>query len=221
MKKGSRYIAFGTRSLSIAAGLDHTTVAAHLRALRDEDDAFIELIENNRRLDGDLYELRIPDDILHRAQHVAWPKGHLHALRPAFRELGTPAALVYEALEHAPAPVTSFDLITTVGLPRSTVYEALETLGAYNLAHRSDGRWIVNRHANLDLLADQFGIDEDIRTLIGRHRQERWHYRRALRIVDHHPTAVIDHPELAEPPPQQQTLFELLEAVLGAYPIPA
>ena len=31
MKTGSRYVAFGTRSLSIATGLDHTTVAAHLR----------------------------------------------------------------------------------------------------------------------------------------------------------------------------------------------
>src|SRR6478735_10630637 len=38
MKIGSRYVAFGTRSLSIATGLDHTTVAAHLRALREEDD---------------------------------------------------------------------------------------------------------------------------------------------------------------------------------------
>ena len=35
MKTGSRYVAFGTRSLSIATGLDHTTVAAHLRALEN------------------------------------------------------------------------------------------------------------------------------------------------------------------------------------------
>ena len=34
MKTGSRYVAFGTRCLSIATGLDHTTVAAHLRVLR-------------------------------------------------------------------------------------------------------------------------------------------------------------------------------------------
>jgi len=38
MKTGSRYVAFGVRSLSVATGLDHTTVAAHLRALREEDD---------------------------------------------------------------------------------------------------------------------------------------------------------------------------------------
>ncbi|HEY5114896.1 MAG TPA: hypothetical protein VIJ00_05175, partial [Nakamurella sp.] len=34
MKTGSRYVAFGVRSLSVATGLDHTTVAAHLRVLR-------------------------------------------------------------------------------------------------------------------------------------------------------------------------------------------
>ena len=34
MKTGSRYVAFGVRSLSMTTGLDHTTVAAHLRALR-------------------------------------------------------------------------------------------------------------------------------------------------------------------------------------------
>ena len=30
--------AFGTRSLDLACGLDHTTVAVHLRMLRDEED---------------------------------------------------------------------------------------------------------------------------------------------------------------------------------------
>ena len=102
MKTGSRYIAFGVRSLSIATGLDHTTVAAHLRALRDEPDPLIDLIENDRGLAGDLYQLRIPDDITTRATTISWRPGKLHALRPVFRELGHPAALVYEALEAHP-----------------------------------------------------------------------------------------------------------------------
>ena len=103
MKTGSRYVAFGTRSLSVATGLDHTTVAAHLRALREEDDPLIDLIENDRGLAGDLYQLRIPDEITTRAGRVAWKAGKLHALRPVFRELGHPAAFVYEALEHTGA----------------------------------------------------------------------------------------------------------------------
>jgi len=75
MKTGSRYIAFGTRSLSIATGLDHTTVAAHLRALREEDDPLIDLIENDRGLAGDLYQLRIPDEITTRAPRIRWKAG--------------------------------------------------------------------------------------------------------------------------------------------------
>ena len=34
MKGGRRYINFGTGSLSIAAGVDDSTVAGHLRTLR-------------------------------------------------------------------------------------------------------------------------------------------------------------------------------------------
>src|SRR4029079_18767330 len=122
MKTGSRYIAFGVRSLSVATGRDHTTVAAHLRALRDEDDPLIDLIENDRGLAGDLYQLRIPDEITARAGRIAWRAGKLYALRPVFRELGHPAAFVYEALEHSKGrPERSFDLVTRTGLSRTAV----------------------------------------------------------------------------------------------------
>ena len=91
---------------AVAVGGDrigHTTVAAHLRALRDDDDPLIDLIENDRGLQGDLYQLRIPDEIADWASRVAWRPGKVHALRPLFRELGHPAAFVYEALEQAKA----------------------------------------------------------------------------------------------------------------------
>jgi len=90
MKSGSRYVAFGVRSLSVATGLDHTTVAAHLRALRDENDPLIDLIENDRGLQWDLDHLRIPAELADRAGRVAWRPGKVHALRPVFRELGHP-----------------------------------------------------------------------------------------------------------------------------------
>jgi len=48
MNSGSRYIAFGARSLDLASGIDHTTVAAHLRRLRDEPDPLVELLERDR-----------------------------------------------------------------------------------------------------------------------------------------------------------------------------
>ena len=120
MKTGSRYIAFGVRSLSVATGLDHTTVAAHLRSLREEDDPLIDLIENDRGLAGDLYQLRIPDEITARATRIGWQGGKMHALRPVFRELGHPAAFVYEALEQTPSrPQRSFDLTTVTGMSRA------------------------------------------------------------------------------------------------------
>ena len=175
MKTGSRYIAFGVRSLSVATGLDHTTVAAHLRALRDEDDPLIDLIENDRGLAGDLYQLRIPDDTAVRATTLSWKAGKLHALRPVFRELGHPAAFVYEALEHHKGrPQRSFDLTGATGLSRSAVYEALETLAAWNLVSPTrDGRWALVAGTSLQILAEQFGCVDTVRALINRHRDER------------------------------------------------
>ena len=192
MKTGSRYIAFGTRSLSIATGLDHTTVAAHLRALRDEDDPLIDLIENDRGLAGDLYQLRIPDEITARAARVSWKAGKLHALRPVFRELGHPAAFVYEALEHTRGrPQRSFDLTAATGLSRTAVYEALETLAAWNLVEPARGRWVLVAGTSLQQLAEQFGCADTVRALVKRHRDERAQYRRALRIVDQHHIPVL------------------------------
>jgi len=190
--------------------LDHTTAAAHLRALRDEDDPLIDLIENDRGLAGDLYQLRIPDEIADRASRVAWRPGQLHALRPVFRELGHPAAFVYEALEQAKGPQRSFDLTATTGLSRRAVYEALETLAAWHLVKPVDGRWRLVPGTSLQLLAEQFGCLEEVRTQVGRHRGERAAYRRALRIVDHHPAATtvgpVEETEAylwpPEPPPE-------------------
>lgn len=63
MKSGSRVIEFGTRSLAVATGLNHTTVAAHLRALIAETDPLIDQLDNDRGLRADLYSLRIPDEL--------------------------------------------------------------------------------------------------------------------------------------------------------------
>jgi DNA-binding transcriptional ArsR family regulator len=226
MKTGSRYVAFGTRSLSIATGLDHTTVAAHLRALREEDDPLIDLMENDRGLQGDLYQLRIPDVVAVRAGRVAWRAGKLYALRPVFRELGHPAAFVYEALEHNRGrPERSFDLITRTGLSRTAVYEALETLAAWNLVEPRDGRWVLVAGTSLQVLSEQFGCADTVRALHSRHRDERARYRRAVRIVDHHHhIRALSSTEAylwpPEPPPDEETLLELLERELGAHPIP-
>ncbi len=226
---GSRYVHFGTRSLSIGAGVDHTTVAAHLRALRTGPDALIELIDGNRGVDGDLYELVIPARYADRAGRRDWRGGKLHALRPVFLELGIPAALVYEALEHAKEPLTSFDLTASVGLSRSAVYEALETLTAFHLAAQRRGRWVLVPSTSLTALAEQFGVAETIHRQVVRHRHERAAYRLVLHIADRHRPAPpadadwYDGPP-PEPPPDDDeslTALSLLERILGAHPIPA
>jgi len=226
-KTGSRYVHFGTRSLSIAAGVDHSTVAAHLRVLRIEPDALIDLIEDNRGGDGDLYELLIPHRYADRAVRQDWRPGKLHALRSVFLELGVPAALVYEALEHTREPLRSFDLTKTSGLSRSAVYEALETLAAFHLVEQRRGRWSIVATTSLSVLADQFGVYDTIIALIARHRDERATYRRLLRIADPPPTTTTDLPDqhsgLPPPPPpdEAETALDILQRMLGAQLIPA
>ncbi len=221
MKTGSRYIAFGTRSLSVATGLDHTTVAAHLRPLRAEDDPLVDLIEHDRGLQGDLYQLCLPEEMTARAARIGWKAGKLHALRPVFRELGHPAAFVYEALEHSRGrPQRSFDLTGATGLSRRAVYEALQTLAAWHLVESRGGRWLLVAGTSLRLLAEQFGCTDTVRALINRHRDERAAYRRALRTVDQHPIPVLDptggYLWPPEPPPEAETLLDLLQRELGA-----
>ncbi len=226
MKSGSRYVHFGTRSLSIAAGMDQSTVAAQLRALRAEPDGLVVLIDGDRGGDGDLYELVIPAALAQRSGRQDWRGGKLHALRPVFLELGIPAALVYETLEQARAPLASFELITASGLSRSAVYAALETLSAFNLADQRGGRWSVVAATSLTVLAEQFGVLETIRKTVQRHRDERAAYRRILQIVEAKPLLSPDPadwywPPPDPPPPDDVTALDLLERILGAHPVPA
>ena len=206
MKTGSRYVEFGTRSLDLAAGVDRSVVARHLRRLRAEDDPLIVLIADDRGLLGDLYELRIPDQVADRAARQDFRAGKIHALRPVFRDLGLPAAFVYEALEQAKTPPTSFELAATTGMARSTVHEALRTPAAYNLAARRGGRWQINTATSLTVLAETLGCVQVIAARLARHRLERAQYRRALRIVTHietvHPTTPPgSHPPTTAKPP--------------------
>lgn len=222
MKTGSRYVAFGTRSVALATGLDHTTVAAHLRVLRDEDDPLIVLVENDRGLQGDLYELRIPDEHAARAARMDWPAGRIHALRPVFRALGLPAAYVYEALEAAKEPLTSFDLVTTTRIGRSSVYAALETLAAYNLAEQRDGHWCIVSGTSLAMLAEQLGCLEEIDVQLTRYRVERAAYRAALGIARgwpelSDPMDAFPYDDGADPPGGiDSTVLDLLQRRLGA-----
>jgi len=216
MKTGSRYIAFGTRSLDLACGLDHTTVAAHLRMLREEVEPLVYLIESDRGLFGDLYELRIPDSVAARASRLDWKAGKIHSLRPVFRDLGLPAAFVYEALEHAKSRPSSFELSTSTGMARSTVYQALETLAAFNLVEQRGGRWEIMAATSLAVLAEALGCAADMADRLAAHRVERAAYRRILKVVDRHLDTMVPEELVIRPGPDGETALELLERILGA-----
>ncbi|HEX9087053.1 MAG TPA: helix-turn-helix domain-containing protein, partial [Arthrobacter sp.] len=170
---GSRFIEFGVRSIAVATGLDHTTVGLHLRELRAEKDPLVTLVEQARGTKGDLYMLTVPEEVKAAAEDLTWRKGKIHALRPVFRELGLPAAFVYEALEHSPG-VTTAELVTLTRLSRSAVSEALEVMAAWNMIGRDTARaWSVVAATSLKDLAERFGVLEAVAAQLQRYRNDR------------------------------------------------
>ncbi|MEH0110603.1 helix-turn-helix domain-containing protein [Tersicoccus sp. MR15.9] len=209
-KIGNRFVEFGSRALAVATGLDHTTVVAHLHALRDEAEPLIALVERGRGKRGDLYQLQIPTGVRDSAEALPWRAGRQHALRPVFRELGVVAALVYEQLEHSPA-ATTMDLVRATRLSRTAVSAALEDMAAWRLVERVDGRWKVGAATSLTVVAEMFGVLEAVAAQVARYRAERaaWH----LWLAAHAAAGVLlpqpeeDYPwELFEGPPDEMTL---------------
>ena len=169
----SRFVEFGDRSLAVATGLDHTTVGSHLRALRSETDPLVTLVERGRGTKGDLYMLTVPQGVRQAAEDLGWKKGKIHALRPVFRELGLPAAFVYEALERSPGLMTS-ELVSQTRLSRTAVTESLEVLAAWNLVARDTRRsWNVVGSTCLKELAETFGVLEEVAAQLQRYRVDR------------------------------------------------
>ena len=169
----SRFIEFGVRSVAVATGLDHTTVGLHLRELRAEKDPLVTLVEEARGTKGDLYMLTVPEELKAAAEDGTWQKGKIHALRPVFRELGLPAAFVYEALENSPGLSTT-EVVAATRLSRSAVHEALDVLAGWNLVKRDAGRaWSVVAGTSLKQLAEHFGVLEAVAAQIQRYRDDR------------------------------------------------
>jgi DNA-binding transcriptional ArsR family regulator len=211
----SRFIEFGDRSIAVATGLDHTTVGSHLRALRSEQDPLVTLVEQGRGTKGDLYMLTIPEEVKAAAEDLSWRKGKIHALRPVFRELGLPAAFVYEALEHSPTPLATVELVRMTRLSRTAVSEALEVLAAWNLVARDPVRaWSVVATTSLKELAEHFGVMEAVAAQLHRYRIERilwkeWLFRNVNTVAELL-SPDDDYPwEMFEGPPDDWALADL------------
>jgi DNA-binding GntR family transcriptional regulator len=156
----------------------------------------------------------VPEGLRAAAEDVRWQKGKLHALRPVFRELGLPAAFVYEALEQSPAMPTS-EIVRLTRLSRSAVHEALEVLTAWNLVARDAGRaWSVVTATSLRQLAEQFGVLEAVAAQVQRYRQDRIIWREWLAknvtTVAELLSPGEDYPwELFDAPPDEWSLSDM------------
>ena len=177
-RRGSRIVDVGCRSLALACGLDDSTVAVVLRALREEDDPVVELLEPAAGERADRYSLRIPDAGLHAAAWRRWRTGNIDAIHPVFRELGPPAALVHEALTEDPA--RRREIGHDAALPSSTVDEALRTLAEHGLAENVAGRGWRRGPLHPDQLAETLGITALIERIVTRYRAERAEWRALL-----------------------------------------
>lgn len=157
-KTGSRYVSFGTRSLAIATGMDHSTVSVLLHELGKA--GWIDRLEQGRGEHADLYALTIPSDVAERAADLRWDRGKVHALRPAFRALGHVAALVFEAVENGQAE-TITQLVDATGISRRAVHEAVDLLSSWGLLDRTAG-CLLPRSDALLRVAEHLGALEGV-----------------------------------------------------------
>jgi hypothetical protein len=168
------YPAFGVRHLSMGAGtvLDHSTVAKTLKLLASEDDPFILLVESDRGVDPDIYELRIPDRYLNDIPEEAGLPPAPYGIHPAFSALCKPAYRLYTALSRAAGSSTAADLARVAHMPIRTVHATLHELHQAKLVRCRDGRWLLGRRT-LARFAHLNKIGTRLHDLVLRWRRER------------------------------------------------
>jgi DNA-binding transcriptional ArsR family regulator len=209
-RRGSRVLEVGVRGLALASGLDHSTVSVVLRALREEDDPVLELLEQAKGEHADRYTLRIPEAGLHAASWRRWKPGRIVAIHPVFRELGPTAALVHETLTEVPSPRR--DITRAAALPPRTVDEALQVLAEHGLARRDPHTGWRRGELTPDRIAPCLGVDLVQQELVARYRSQRVAWRdlldrlgRRIRIpgrrVPNSPGPITWPAALSAPPP--------------------
>lgn len=212
-KTGTRYVAFGTRSLAVATGTEYSSVAAVLRRLADEPGGWIDLIEPARGERADLYALTIPTDLADAATGMRWDRGHAHALRPVFRELGHVAAFVFEAIEAGRA-TTVTSLVPATGLHRDTVAKAVDILTAHGLVER-DPDGLSAHPERLRAVAEMLGTLDVVTAQLRRYARDRelWRAYLARHDTDAVPEERDDIEEFWWPPDDAEASWTLTYAL--------
>lgn len=182
----------GCRTLAVALGKHHVTIARLLPVLAQASDGILTKVAHARHKAADVYLIQLPQHYQQLARELTWRKGRIHAVRPVFRHLGDAAALVYEAIERARHCPTTADIVRATSISRNAVSTALADMEALGMIRRDGGQWKIMA-ANLTNLAARLGVLEDYQRHISRNRFERaaWHA-----YLDRFVTKLLDEQDL-------------------------
>lgn len=166
----------GCRTLAVALGKHHVTIARLLPVLAQASDGILTKIADGRYKTADAYLIQLPPHHQQLARELTWRRGRIHAVRPVFRHLGDVAALVYEAIERARYSPTTADIVRATSISRNAASTALADMEALGMIRRDRGQW-KSVAVNLTNLAARLGVLEDYQSHISRNRFERarWH----------------------------------------------
>ncbi|MET3370637.1 UNVERIFIED_CONTAM: hypothetical protein ABIE34_003914 [Jeotgalibacillus campisalis] len=166
----------GCRTLAVAMGKHHVTIARLLPVLAKASDGILSKVADARHKAADVYVIQLPEHFKQLARELTWRKGQVHAVRPVFRALGDVAALIYEAIERGRHSPTTADLVRTTGISRNAAAAALADMEALAMIKRDGRHWRVTT-VNLTNLAARLGVLVDYQEHISRNRRERavWH----------------------------------------------
>jgi hypothetical protein len=166
----------GCRTLAVAMGKHHVTIARLLPVLVAASDGILTKVMDARHKAADVYLIRLPEQYQQLARELTWRKGKIHAIRPVFRALGDAAALAYEAIERGHYSPTTAEVVRNSGVSRNACSAALAEMETLGMIQRQDGTWKTTS-VNLRMLAARLGVLDDYLDHIRRHRHERaaWH----------------------------------------------
>uniref|UniRef100_UPI003F4942C8 hypothetical protein n=1 Tax=Pseudarthrobacter oxydans TaxID=1671 RepID=UPI003F4942C8 len=175
--KQTAVLDIGCRSLAVALGKHHVTIARLLPILVKASDGILTKVMDARHKAADVYFIQLPAQYQQLARDLTWRKGQVHAVRPVFRALGDAAALIYEAIERGRHSPTTAEIIRTTGISRSATTNALFTMEGLAMVHRDGHRWQITATTGLRDLAARLGVLEDYQSHVARNRRERavWH----------------------------------------------
>lgn len=166
----------GCRTLAVAMGKHHVTIARLLPVLVAASDGILTKVMDARHKAADAYLIQLPEHYQQLARELSWRKGKIHAIRPVFRALGDAAALAYEAIERGRYSPTTAEVVRNSGVSRNACSAALAEMESLGMIQRQGGTWKTTS-VNLRMLAARLGVLDDYLDQIRRHRHERaaWH----------------------------------------------